>query len=143
SVIEFSHDYTSFLKSGKFSDVKLIVGGRTFTAHKIFLAKRSTAFAEMLDSSPDQIIPITDVSVSVFEQILNYIYTCKIDLMVCENVKEYLVASELVCLIECFDSNLEFKIHNIYTCTKISNQIVYFSVWHVSSPISLRRLHLR
>lgn len=76
-----SDDMQALLDSGKFSDVKLVVGGKEFPAHKAILSARSSVFQAMFDQPPkesqDNRIEITDIEGEVFQELLRYIYTLR------------------------------------------------------------------
>ena len=77
----------------KFTDVIFVVSGKEFKVHQnILLATKSLAFVEMFDaeankqpeataSSANHRIEIKDIDPKVFEIMLKYIYTGKIDLL--------------------------------------------------------------
>ena len=74
-------DYGQLLTSGKFSDVTMVVGGERFAAHKSILAARSPVFAAMFDHDTkerqENKVDIPDMDAKVFQELLNFIYTCK------------------------------------------------------------------
>lgn len=72
-------DYGTLLKTGYLSDISLLVGEKTFLAHKLILSARSSVFAAMFthDSVEKQKsrVEIPDVSPETFEAFLTYLYT--------------------------------------------------------------------
>ncbi|CAG2183026.1 unnamed protein product, partial [Oppiella nova] len=62
-----------------FGDVKLVVKGREFTAHKCVLSVRSRVFSAMFATDMKEChenrVNIDDMDVDVFEQLLSFIYT--------------------------------------------------------------------
>ena len=62
------------------SDIKLVVEGHTFAAHRLILAEASAVFngmweSDMADSRAEE-VNISDVSVDVMKIMLQYIYGC-------------------------------------------------------------------
>eukprot|EP01119_Soliformovum_irregulare_P022068 TRINITY_DN7479_c0_g1_i1.p1 TRINITY_DN7479_c0_g1~~TRINITY_DN7479_c0_g1_i1.p1 ORF type:complete len:928 (+),score=256.21 TRINITY_DN7479_c0_g1_i1:59-2842(+) len=70
---------TSLLEKSTFSDCTFQVEGKNFKLHRIVLARRSQWFHELLEEdpkrSPDDVIPITNMSKSTFKLIIEYLYT--------------------------------------------------------------------
>ena len=66
-------------QNGLFTDVTLVADGREFKAHKVVLASRSqffkTRFASRWSGSAGDKVEMTDISASIMEAILSYMYT--------------------------------------------------------------------
>uniref|UniRef100_A0A0E0DCK8 BTB domain-containing protein n=1 Tax=Oryza meridionalis TaxID=40149 RepID=A0A0E0DCK8_9ORYZ len=72
--------YGDLLSSKLGTDVKLIVGGEAFTAHRLVLAARSPVFKIELFGTTEErttpnAIPINDTDAQVFRAMLSFIYT--------------------------------------------------------------------
>ena len=70
----------------EYSDVTLIVEKHTFSGHKVILAARSDYFRALLfggmkESSEDE-IELKDTPLAAFKQLLRYIYTGQVLLLV-------------------------------------------------------------
>jgi len=74
---EQSGTIKSFIQNDEiFKDFKIQIDDRDFVVHKILLAARSPTLAEALRKVPDaQNLNLVDISVEIFEKILNYLYT--------------------------------------------------------------------
>jgi hypothetical protein len=89
---------------GKYADVQVMVGGKTFDCHKLILALKSTYFQSQLfpTSSPrqrvDQIV-INNISYHNFDIILCFIYKGEVELSD-HNVEDILRAADTLCLDE-------------------------------------------
>uniref|UniRef100_A0A0D9XK02 BTB domain-containing protein n=1 Tax=Leersia perrieri TaxID=77586 RepID=A0A0D9XK02_9ORYZ len=79
--------YGNLLSSKRGTDVELIVGGKTFNAHRLVLATRSPVFMAQLfgqmkeGTSVNNVVHIDDMEAQVFEILLNFIYTYKLQEM--------------------------------------------------------------
>lgn len=77
-----SPNYSTLLKEGKYSDVKIIVNGTEIKAHKAILSARSPVFNAMFESkmseNRENIIRIEDFSEEVIEELLTFIYSGKV-----------------------------------------------------------------
>jgi hypothetical protein len=66
-------------QSDLFTDVTVVADGKEFKAHKVVLASQSqffkTRFASRWSGSAGDKIEMTDVSASIMEEILSYVYT--------------------------------------------------------------------
>ena len=75
-------NFEKLLKDSRFSDIKIVVGTQTFSAHKCILAAQSHYFAAMFESNMKEVkedeVHITDISANIMEEILRFIYTGKI-----------------------------------------------------------------
>ncbi|KAL9890785.1 protein roadkill-like [Glossina fuscipes fuscipes] len=75
-------DFGDLLQTGKFSDVTLAVDGHEIRAHKNILAARSSVFAAMFEHEMEERqlnrVVIADISHSVLNEMLTYIYTGKV-----------------------------------------------------------------
>lgn len=90
-------DFATLLESNAYSDLKIVVKGTEFMAHKCVLSTRSPVFSAMFSSDMkeklENRVEINDIDADVFEQFLKFIYTGiapKID----EMSEELLVCSE-------------------------------------------------
>ena len=80
-------DVATLLETGKYSDVLLVVGEKEYQAHKNILSARSSVFASMLElnvetnkeNKEQQKIEIADMKVEVFDEMIKYIYSGRID----------------------------------------------------------------
>ena len=74
--------YVSILNNREFSDIKIIVSGKTLYAHKVILAAHSPVFLAMLNSDMKENnkneIQIADIEFDAFQELLSFIYTGKI-----------------------------------------------------------------
>lgn len=79
-----SHLDELFTKN-KFSDVTMIIGKKKFHAHKAILAVRSPVFAAMFEhdmqESKENTVKIADIRAEVFQEVLRFIYTGKVQAM--------------------------------------------------------------
>lgn len=71
------------LEDGKFSDITIVVGEQEFHAHKCILSARSDVFAAMFEHTMEETttnrIEITDFEPTVIQEMLNFIYSSRID----------------------------------------------------------------
>lgn len=78
-------DLEVLLTSSRFSDVKLLVTGKEFQAHKAILAARSPVFLAMLESNmkegQENVIEIGEVEHDVMAELMRFIYTGKVENM--------------------------------------------------------------
>lgn len=83
------------LISDEWSDCCFSVSGKDFKAHKLILGISSPVFEAMFYGplSTDKKVVITDIEPEVFQLILNYIYTDKVDIHSIEEAFELLYAS--------------------------------------------------
>lgn len=77
-------DFEKMYKNGKFSDVILRIGKKTFPAHKVVLTARSDYFSAMFDhdmkESKSNEIVITDIDdPSILPLMLQFMYTGKVE----------------------------------------------------------------
>ncbi|KQJ84733.1 hypothetical protein BRADI_5g22497v3 [Brachypodium distachyon] len=68
------------LKDGKGADIKLLVGGREFNAHRFMLAVWSPVFhaqllGPMAEEDTTRVIEVVNMEPAVFEMLLHFIYT--------------------------------------------------------------------
>lgn len=80
-----SNDFEKFYHDGRDSDFVLKCGGKSFAVHRAILSARSTVFAAMfrhdtLDTRK-KTVDITDISPSVLNNLLYYIYSAKINIL--------------------------------------------------------------
>ncbi|XP_035678965.1 gigaxonin-like [Branchiostoma floridae] len=96
-------------------DVTLMVGGKEFYLQKIVLSAASTYFRALFDYSKGQgqvgdkplQIEAESLTASVFEQIVEYIYTGKIDISE-DNVQDILQAADILLMTDLKDLCCEF-----------------------------------
>ena len=79
--VSFSNDLVmKMLNDGIYSDVALIVGDKTFKAHKYILSLQSDVFKAMFSYNMAEndscMVKIDDFDAQVIENMLQYIYTC-------------------------------------------------------------------
>lgn len=78
-----SVDLGALLESDKFGDVVFKLGNRTIRAHRVILASRSSVFAAMFKTEMKEqttnAVTIQDIQPEVFDELLRYIYTDKVD----------------------------------------------------------------
>uniref|UniRef100_A0A0E0QZL4 BTB domain-containing protein n=1 Tax=Oryza rufipogon TaxID=4529 RepID=A0A0E0QZL4_ORYRU len=68
--------YGDLLSSKLGTDVEFVVGGETFTAHRLVLAARSpSSLGQRKSAPPPNAIPINDTDAQVFRAMLSFIYT--------------------------------------------------------------------
>lgn len=83
------------LVSSEWSDCSFSVSGKKIKAHKLILGVSSPVFEAMfygpLSTSDD--IKITDIEPTIFQLLLNYIYTDKLDIRSIEEAYDLLYAS--------------------------------------------------
>ena len=77
-----SNDMTAVFPNLNYSDIKFVVKGHEFCAHKFFLSARSPVFAAMFEHpmkerEQNQVI-IEDIDRDVFTEVLRFIYTDKV-----------------------------------------------------------------
>ncbi|XP_062574313.1 kelch-like protein 24 [Saccostrea cucullata] len=77
-------NFEYFRKEGGYNDVTLQVGQKSFPCHKIILAAGSPYFKSMFESGMEEsrktCIEIKEVDENVFEKLLHFIYTGKVDI---------------------------------------------------------------
>ena len=77
-----SANYSTLLKDGKYSDVKIVVDGTEIMAHKAILSVRSPVFNAMFESkmleNRENLIRIEDFTQEVIEELLGFIYSGKV-----------------------------------------------------------------
>lgn len=87
------------LDNNEHSDITVEVGNKTFSCHKAVLAAMSPYFDAMFSSGMRETISghvtFPDMEVDLFENVLNYIYTGKVDLTI-ENAVELLHISAVL-----------------------------------------------
>lgn len=80
-------NFEYFRRDGGYSDVMLKVGQKSFPCHKIILAAGSPYFKSMFESGMEEsrksCIEMKEVDEDVFEKILHFIYTGKVDITSC------------------------------------------------------------
>ncbi|XP_065203303.1 protein roadkill-like [Planococcus citri] len=94
------HDFEKLFNDDDSSDVIIDVNGKKYPAHKIILAARSPVFKAMfkhdMKESRQNCVEIKDTDEKIFQEILRYIYTGKV-----ENLND--IALELVLVAEKYD----------------------------------------
>lgn len=77
--VRFINDIHEMYLKRQLSDVKLVVDGKEFFAHKVILAARSPIFADIfIENSTKNEFEIDDVDGDVMEEVLRYIYSGKV-----------------------------------------------------------------
>lgn len=77
--VYFLKDLNKFFTVDDFKDFTIKVGSKDFKIHKLIFMARSATFADMIKNNPDaDELALTDVSVEVFESILEFVYTDKL-----------------------------------------------------------------
>ncbi|XP_035218022.1 uncharacterized protein LOC118191335 [Stegodyphus dumicola] len=75
----FISDLLNLYKSGKLSDIRIVVGEKTFSAHKFVLSARSPVFSRMFASemieSKNSIVEISDVDADTIDKMLFFMYS--------------------------------------------------------------------
>ncbi|XP_074095242.1 speckle-type POZ protein B-like [Cotesia typhae] len=84
SKTSLSDDSERLYRSKKDTDVTIVVKGRRFPAHKIFLKMRSQFLAEMLsqgatEKETKKDFVLADIKPGIFEKVLRFIYTDRAD----------------------------------------------------------------
>ncbi|XP_008204399.1 speckle-type POZ protein B-like [Nasonia vitripennis] len=91
-LIEFD-DFERLLEDRNFSDVRIIVGDKTFHAHKAVLSVRSSVFASIFNHvMKEQKIEIPDLDEEVVGQLLLFLYSGRVDLNKIQRLASKLVA---------------------------------------------------
>lgn len=92
-------DFQSILNNGNFSDMTFVVNGKELRAHKAFIGAGSPVFAAMFSNeckeSKENKVIISDVSIEVFKEMLQFIYTNKVKQME-KHAKELIIAADKV-----------------------------------------------
>ncbi|KFM72000.1 Speckle-type POZ protein B, partial [Stegodyphus mimosarum] len=75
----FNKDLRNLYKNGTSSDVNIVVGSKTFRAHKSVLCARSSVFARMfktkMSESVKNEVEISDIEADIMDEFLLFIYT--------------------------------------------------------------------
>ncbi|XP_033213264.1 speckle-type POZ protein-like isoform X2 [Belonocnema kinseyi] len=75
--------YAPFMGNEKFSDVKILVGGEKYSAHKLILSANSPVFCKMfsqnMKESLSDLVEIKDMDPKIFNELLRYMYTGKVE----------------------------------------------------------------
>jgi RCC1 and BTB domain-containing protein len=94
----YSAQMRALVNDDEFSDVTFLVENRPVYAHRAILAQRCAHFAAMFRSGMrecvERMVPIPDISHSVFLLLLEYIYTDSVKIEV-ENAIELYIASDI------------------------------------------------
>lgn len=143
-------DFQKFLNNKEFSDVKFIVEGKHFHAHKAVLANRSEVFAAMfkhdMKEKLQNTVEIVDIEYEIFEELFRYLYRGTVSIVE-KNAKKLYIAADKYGLEElktmctrCLCHNL--SIHNAlahldfadaYGIVKLKKQTVDFVVRNVKN----------
>ena len=76
------NNFRSILNDEVFSDLELMVGSKSYLAHKAILAAKSTILMNILESNKNnkrQVIEINDLSDNAVEEMLRFIYTNEVE----------------------------------------------------------------
>ena len=83
--LELLNNYESFLNNKKLCDVTIVISGEKLHAHKAILAAQSPVFMNMFVNDTienrEGILQITDIDFKVFQELLRFIYSGKIESM--------------------------------------------------------------
>ncbi|KFM68823.1 Speckle-type POZ protein B, partial [Stegodyphus mimosarum] len=75
----FRNELRNLYKSGRFSDISLLVDSKTFHAHKFVLCARSSVFSRMFETemveSEEDVVEIVDIDSDIIEEMLLYVYS--------------------------------------------------------------------
>ncbi|CAH4005144.1 unnamed protein product [Pieris brassicae] len=109
------------LVSYDWSDCSFLVCGQELKAHKLILAISSPVFEAMFYGplSTNKSIIISDIDPNIFQLLLNFIYTDKVDILTIEEAYDLLYASKKYLL----DTLTEICLEYIKTNTRIDNVI--------------------
>ena len=114
--LKLLNNYKTFLNSPNLSDVTIIISDRRLQAHKLILSAHSPVFLAMfkngMKENQDNAIKITDIKYEVFQELLRFIYTGKIenidivanDLLVAAD--KYVISELLIMCEQYLQSNL-------------------------------------
>ncbi|XP_035216425.1 speckle-type POZ protein B-like [Stegodyphus dumicola] len=79
----YTSNFRSMYKSGKLSDVNIVVGSDYFPAHKFILCARSSVFSRMFHSemseSTSSSVVISDVEPDIMDELLLFMYSGKLE----------------------------------------------------------------
>eukprot|EP01121_Diplochlamys_sp_Union-15-3_P007517 TRINITY_DN1914_c0_g1_i1.p1 TRINITY_DN1914_c0_g1~~TRINITY_DN1914_c0_g1_i1.p1 ORF type:complete len:223 (-),score=44.20 TRINITY_DN1914_c0_g1_i1:7-675(-) len=126
----FSIQLGDAVKDVHFSDVELKLDNYVIPAHKVILYARSEFFRTIFDSSfkerEEKQIPLMEINLSIFEDILKYIYT-NLSSVDAESIVDLLMASDRFLLEDLkrrIEKDLEeaFSLENIVDILMISEQ---------------------
>ncbi|KAM3964677.1 kelch-like protein 41a [Aphomia sociella] len=103
------------LVSFEWSDCKFSVSGKDFKAHKLILGISSPVFEAMFYGplSTNNDVIITDIEPDIFQLVLNYIYTDKVEISSVEQAFELLYASRKYLLQSLIDMCITYIQENI------------------------------
>ncbi|XP_054713332.1 speckle-type POZ protein-like [Uloborus diversus] len=114
---ELAENIGNAFEHGRLSDVTLKVGEHQFQAHKIILASRSRVFDGMFDSgmkeSKENVVEILDMELSTAKEMLQYIYTGKLEELTMERALVLYVAADRYDLQELRRWCKEFILENV------------------------------
>ncbi|KAG5669627.1 hypothetical protein PVAND_017512 [Polypedilum vanderplanki] len=92
----FIHDIETYLEDEDLKDFTVILLNKRIKIHKMILAARSSVFAEMIKNNPDaEELRLTDIPVSTFKKVLNFVYTDIIPNGIEQLTEIYVVAEKL------------------------------------------------
>ncbi|XP_043479824.1 speckle-type POZ protein-like [Leptopilina heterotoma] len=133
----------NFLDNDEFKDVTFNVENQKFTAHKIFLASRSPVFAAMFKNKMSEgltsIVEIDDIKPAIFQKMMNFIYTDRVENLE-ESAVEFLYVAEKYQLeklksmcINSLHDNLSLttvsktlEVADLYSIENLKNECFYF-----------------
>ncbi|XP_054720869.1 speckle-type POZ protein-like [Uloborus diversus] len=93
---ELAENIGTFLANPRFSDVNLKIGEEVLQAHKVILACRSKAFDAMFKSEVQDciVVELPEVKLSTAKEMLQYIYTGKIEDLSMDRATDLYVAAD-------------------------------------------------
>lgn len=124
--IENLCDFEKFLNNKKFSDVKFIVDGKEFHAHKMILSNRSEVFAAMFEHDIEEnAITIEDIDFEVLKETFRFIYTGKVN-NIEKMAKELLIAADKYALVKLKCLCMEYlcahlSVDNVIKCLEFAD----------------------
>lgn len=139
--------FEKLLNNNAFSDITLQVSEKEFHVHKVILANRSPVFEAMLNhdmkEKQEGIIQIKDVSFEVFQEVLRFMYTGRVD-QIEKIANELLIAAdkydveglkamceETLCKSLNIDNVLEYlKFSDLYKANILQAESIKFIVSH-------------
>lgn len=128
---EFFHqNLCEYLEAGTYCDLTLVVDQREFPCHRVIVASSSPYFQALLThtfrENSLQSIPLHDIRSDIFADLLQYIYSGKIELDE-SNVQDLLIASDMIQLNEvvqfcCHYLSIALNEKNVVDVWKLADQ---------------------